>query len=156
MAVLGCHSPCVYYRSPPFATSPSVYRLCSSSVTAPEWIPLRKNMACGPDIFYFLEQNCNTSPLPHQHEFTPYAQSHVPGRTVPPQPHCSFPPTAVKLLDFRLATGNNESADMDFGYCALAYKPYPAYIWPLGVVPINMLHHVNPQFNTLKGACPSS
>ncbi|CAE7085633.1 unnamed protein product [Rhizoctonia solani] len=72
----------------------------------------------------------------------------------------------VKLSDFGLATGDDESADMDCGSapymsyecrnnCAPTYQPRPADVWSLGIVLINMLYHVNPWSDTFEGACPS-
>ncbi|CAE6531653.1 unnamed protein product [Rhizoctonia solani] len=72
----------------------------------------------------------------------------------------------VKLSDFGLATGDDESADMDCGSapymsyecrnnCAPTYKPRAADVWSLGIVLINMLYHVNPWSDTFEGACPS-
>ncbi|KAF8750679.1 Protein tyrosine kinase [Rhizoctonia solani] len=72
----------------------------------------------------------------------------------------------VKLSDFGLATGDDESADMDCGSapymsyecrnnCAPTYKPRAADVWSLGIVLINMLYHVNPWSDTFESACPS-
>ncbi|CAE6465374.1 unnamed protein product [Rhizoctonia solani] len=72
----------------------------------------------------------------------------------------------VKLSDFGLATGDDESADMDCGSapymsyecrnnCAPTYKPRAADVWSLGIVLVNMLYHVNPWSDTFEGACPS-